>query len=78
MLEINPGDARALDIRDNDTVQVSSATGAMTITAKIIARQSPGAVFIPYHFLSPAAQELASATQLQTRVKIEKRTETSL
>jgi len=77
-LEINPGDARALDIRDNDTVQVSSATGALTITAKIIARQSPGAVFIPYHFLSPAAQELTSFAQLQTRVKIEKRTETSL
>jgi predicted molibdopterin-dependent oxidoreductase YjgC len=72
-LEINPGDARALDIRDNDTIQVSSASGAVTITARVTAKQSPGAVFMPYHFSIPAAQELASAAQPQTPVKIEKK-----
>jgi predicted molibdopterin-dependent oxidoreductase YjgC len=73
LLEINPADARALDIKDSDTVQVSSASGAVTITARVTAKQSPGAVFMPYHFSIPAAQELASVAQPQTPVKIEKK-----
>ena len=74
LLEINPADARALDIKDSDTVQVSSAGAALTVTARVTAKQNPGAVFMPYHFSIPAAQELASFVQPQTPVKIEKKT----
>jgi predicted molibdopterin-dependent oxidoreductase YjgC len=73
LLEINPADARALEIKDNDTVQVSSASGAITVTARVTAKQNPGAVFMPYHFSIPAAQELASVVQPHTPVTIAKK-----
>jgi len=73
LLEINPADARALAIKDRDTVQVSSASGAVTITVRVTAKQNPGAVFMPYHFSIPAAQQLANFAQPQTPVKIEKK-----
>jgi formate dehydrogenase major subunit/NADH-quinone oxidoreductase subunit G len=72
LLEINPADARALDIKDRDTVQVSSASGAFTAAARVTARQGAGAVFIPYHFETPAVNALTS-TAAPPRVKIEKK-----
>lgn len=57
-VEIHPDDAVQLDIRDGQSVKISSRRGTITLNAKVchtVARQS---VFIPFHYRESAANIL--------------------
>lgn len=60
VVELNPGDAARLGIRDGDTVRVASRRGAMLIGSRVSNRQAPGQVFIPFHFREAAANLLTN------------------
>lgn len=49
-VEINPGDASRLGIREGQRVRVSSRRGTIVVRAKLTERIPPGTVFIPFHF----------------------------
>jgi formate dehydrogenase major subunit len=50
ILEINPMDAKAKNIKDGDYVRLKSENGSIVIKAKITERVSPGVVFSTFHF----------------------------
>ena len=49
-VEFGREDAAALKIDDGDAVKVTSATGTVTLKAKVGTRMPKGVVFAPYHF----------------------------
>ena len=59
-VEINPEDARKLSIAQGEEVRVGSRRGEIKIKASITDRVPPGVVFIPFHFVECAANELTS------------------
>jgi formate dehydrogenase alpha subunit len=61
-VEIHPGDAESMGIREGDTVEVSSRRGAIQVKALISDRPSKGVVFIPFHFKEAAANVLTNGT----------------
>ena len=50
LLNINPGDAASLGIGDNDTAQVISRRGKVTVQTKITDICPPGVVSLTFHF----------------------------
>jgi predicted molibdopterin-dependent oxidoreductase YjgC len=60
IVELNPGDAARMGIRDGDTVRISSRRGSMLIGSRISDRQAPGQVFVPFHFREAAANLLTN------------------
>ena len=60
-MEINPDDAKKLNIQNNDLLKVSSRRGHITLKALISDRPSKGMVFIPFHYKEAAANILTSA-----------------
>ena len=68
-VEINPGDARALDIADGKQVSVRSRRGAIEIKARVTERVPKGVIFIPFHFAECAANVLTN-TALDPEAKI--------
>jgi len=58
LMEINPGDAQALEVADGDTVRVSSRRGGIQLKAHVTSRIKPGTVFIPFHYAEAAANRL--------------------
>ncbi|KON31415.1 formate dehydrogenase [miscellaneous Crenarchaeota group-15 archaeon DG-45] len=68
-VEINPGDARALDIADGERVSVRSRRGAIEIKAMVTGRVPGGVIFIPFHFAECAANVLTN-TALDPEAKI--------
>jgi predicted molibdopterin-dependent oxidoreductase YjgC len=60
IVELNPGDAARMGIRDGDTVRVTSRRGSMLIGTRISDRQAPGQVFVPFHFREAAANLLTN------------------
>jgi NADH-quinone oxidoreductase subunit G len=48
--ELSQADAKALKIAEGDLVTVTSATGSVSVAAKIGKRVPQGVVFAPYHF----------------------------
>jgi formate dehydrogenase major subunit/formate dehydrogenase alpha subunit len=59
-LEIHPGDAGRLGIRDGDAVTVASRRGAVASTARVTGTIKPGVVFMPFHYAEAAANELTN------------------
>ncbi|MBI4745950.1 MAG: formate dehydrogenase subunit alpha, partial [Deltaproteobacteria bacterium] len=57
-MELNPSDAKRMDIKDREEVKVSSRRGDVTLMARITDRPSPGVVFIPWHYREAAANVL--------------------
>ena len=57
-VEINPADARALNIKDGDLVRVSSRRGTVVAAAKLTGRSPQGMVFMTFHFAEAAANLL--------------------
>jgi len=49
-LELSRADAAAFNIVENDQLTVTSATGSMSLKAKVSPRMPQGVVFAPYHF----------------------------
>lgn len=65
-IEINPRDATALGIRENDRVRVTSRRGSVSGEAQITERVPPGLVFIPFHFAEEGANNLTAAVWDET------------
>lgn len=59
-VEINPEDAKALNIADGQKIRVSSRRGVIEIPAMITERPLKGMVFIPFHFKEAAANMLTN------------------
>jgi formate dehydrogenase alpha subunit len=59
-VEINPRDARKMNIQDGERVQVSSRRGTIQIKAKVKDTVHRGVVFIPFHFVESAANMLTN------------------
>ncbi len=49
-VEVSRTDAAKLNIVDGTAIKLTSATGSMTIKAKISPRMPEGVLFVPYHF----------------------------
>ncbi len=49
-VEINPADAKKLNIRDGEVVVVSSPRGEIKVKAFVTERVTEGVIFIPFHF----------------------------
>ncbi len=69
-IEINPEDARALNIDGGASVKVSSRRGSITLKAMVTKKLQKGLVFIPFHFREAAANVLTSSTALDPVAKI--------
>jgi predicted molibdopterin-dependent oxidoreductase YjgC len=69
-MEINPLDARALQVEDGMLVKVTSRRGSITVAARLSKRPTTGVVFIPFHFKEAAANLLTSSTGLDPVAKI--------
>jgi predicted molibdopterin-dependent oxidoreductase YjgC len=59
-MEINPDDAKQLDINDGMIVKVSSRRGAINVKTVISDRPAKGMVFVPFHFKEAAANVLTN------------------
>jgi predicted molibdopterin-dependent oxidoreductase YjgC len=68
-VEINPQDALALRIADEEQVKVSSRRGEIQIKAQVTDRVGRGVIFIPFHFAESAANTLTIA-ELDPTAKI--------
>lgn len=49
-VEINPDDARTLDVREGELLQVSSRRGTIRLPARLKPGMTPGMVFVPFHW----------------------------
>jgi formate dehydrogenase alpha subunit len=80
-LEINPSDARALDLPDGHRVKIASRRGEIETRIMITDRVGKGVVFMPFHFeeanvnklTNPAFDPIAKIPELKVcAVKLEK------
>jgi formate dehydrogenase alpha subunit len=80
-VEINPADARALDIEDNEMVKVVSRRGEVKVKVRVSEASPEGVVFMTFHFAespaniltSPALDPVAKIPELKVAaVRIEK------
>ena len=80
-LEINPGDAGQLGIREGDEVEVSSRRGKIRTKTVLTERVKEGLVFMPFHFVesnanaltNPALDPIAKIPELKVcAVRVEK------
>ncbi len=60
-VELNPLDARALNVADGDLVRVTSRRGQVVAKAEVVDRTGQGVVFITFHFAEAAANLLTVA-----------------
>jgi formate dehydrogenase major subunit len=60
-VEINPEDAKRLDVKAGDQVKASTRRGSIMVRALVTRRVRPGVVFIPLHFAENAANRLTNA-----------------
>jgi formate dehydrogenase major subunit/formate dehydrogenase alpha subunit len=60
-LEIHPADAARYGVRAGERVRVRSRRGAISATAAVTDRITPGTVFLPFHFAEAAANVLTNA-----------------
>lgn len=59
-LELNPLDAKELEVKEDELVKVESRRGAILTKVKITERVSKNVVFIPFHFLESRANILTN------------------
>jgi formate dehydrogenase major subunit/formate dehydrogenase alpha subunit len=72
-VEINPADAEALGIADQDAVTVSSARDSLEIKARVSDDIRPGCVFVPMHLSEMPVVALYEVEAAVTWVKVTKR-----
>jgi predicted molibdopterin-dependent oxidoreductase YjgC len=60
-LELNPGDAARLDVRDGDVVCVRSRRGLIRVPAGVSDKVARGTVFLAFHFSEHPANALTIA-----------------
>ena len=61
LVEVNPEDALLLDIKDQDTIRITSRRGSIEAFAWITDRVPPKVVFANFHFPESSANELTIA-----------------
>lgn len=59
-VEINPEDAKELNVRSGNLVKVSSRRGCIEIRVKVTSQVVKKSVFIPFHFKEAAANVLTN------------------
>ena len=59
-VELSGDDAKAILIKDGDSVKVTSRRGSITLPARVADRVDAGVVFIPFHFWEAAANVLTN------------------
>ncbi len=69
-MEINPEDAKSLDIQEGDIVILSSRRGEMEAPARISEDVKPGNLFLPIHFGENPTNVLTSAEAFDPLAKI--------
>ncbi len=62
-IEVNPADARKLDVREGDLVKVSSRRGSIMAKANITKRVPKGMVFTSFHFAEVAVNYLTNSAR---------------
>jgi len=73
LVEINPADAEALGIADQDAVTVSSARDNLGLRARVSDDIRPGCVFVPLHLSEMPVAALCEVGTVVTWVKVTKR-----
>jgi len=68
-VEINPEDAKRLNIKNGENIKISSRRGAVEIKARITSTVSAGTIFIPMHYAEASANILTNDA-LDARAKI--------
>ncbi len=68
-LELNPHDASALGVVDNEMISLASRRGRITMAARISERSPRGVVFCTFHFPEKAWVNLLSSTALDPTTK---------
>nr|WP_228130054.1 molybdopterin dinucleotide binding domain-containing protein [Desulfocapsa sulfexigens] len=58
LLEINRADCEKLQLKDGETVELSSKRGTVRITTQVTDRVKPGTVFSSFHFFEVPINEL--------------------
>jgi len=59
-VEINPADAQARGIANNEQIRLVSRRGDLTIKARVTKRVKPGTLFVPIHYHEAAANRLTN------------------
>jgi formate dehydrogenase alpha subunit len=59
-VELNPGDARKIDVKDGDMLRISSRRGSIEIKARATEKVPEGTVFIPMHYREAAANVITN------------------
>ena len=59
-VEINPTDAEAMGVQENDEVRLSTRRGEITTKVMITDRVKPGVAFVPFHFIEASANVLTN------------------
>jgi len=63
LIELNPGDANALAVRDGDFIKVGTLRGEVIAKAWVTERVPPGTVFATFHFWEANANEAEGASK---------------
>lgn len=58
--ELNSQDAAKLQVREHQTIRISSRRGSIEVSAQLTDRVPPGQVFVPFHFAEGAANVLTN------------------
>lgn len=70
LIELNPEDAKKLEVHDREYIKVSTRRGTVVAKAWLTERVPPGVVFATFHFWEAAINEETSAADLDPYVKI--------
>lgn len=65
-VEINPTDAKSLEIDMGEVVRVSTKRGSIQVPARITDTVKPGAIFIPFHYGTLTENQAANVLTLET------------
>jgi predicted molibdopterin-dependent oxidoreductase YjgC len=57
-VELNPQDAKALDVMQGDKLEISSRRGSIEVFAEVSEKCDKGVVFIPFHYSEAAVNKL--------------------
>ncbi|MBU0988284.1 MAG: hypothetical protein KKH68_13635, partial [Proteobacteria bacterium] len=60
-VEIHPEDARALAVKDGETVKLTTRRGEIEVPARISQKVKPGLLFVPFHFAENSANVLTNS-----------------
>lgn len=69
-VEINPGDAEDLDVKEGEMLVIASRRGEMEVPAKITAAVKSGTLFLPIHFGENPTNVLTSSDAYDPLAKI--------